>query len=100
MVIIHTVLIAVRNQRADYRVLPALRREDGFEGLTMTVWEWRNRHRRCVWCAHCEKQSYIEVDDVGLGYEAIRYYCVGKLKTVDCMVPRLFCRLFEQKKED
>lgn len=66
----------------------------------MTVEQWRNKHRRCAWCVHCEKQTYTEVDECGLGYEALRYYCAGKLKTVDYMTPRPFCRLFEQKKEE
>lgn len=68
--------------------------------FAMTVQQWRNKHRRCAWCIYCEKQSYTEVDDVGLGYEAIKYYCTAKLKTVDHMTPRPFCRVFEQRKDD
>lgn len=66
----------------------------------MTVTEWRNKHRRCAWCIYCEKRSGIDVVAGGLDYEAIKYYCTAKLKRVDHMTPRPFCRVFEQRKDD
>ena len=66
----------------------------------MTVTQWRNKHRRCAWCVHCEKQSYTEIVGCGLDYKAVRYYCNGKLKVVDSTIPRPFCMLFEQRKEE
>lgn len=68
--------------------------------LNMTVQQWRNKHRRCAWCSHCEKRTYTEIVGCGLDYRVPRHYCTAKLKTVDHMIPRLFCRVFEQRKDD
>lgn len=66
----------------------------------MTVQQWRNKHRRCAWCIYCEKRSGIDVDAGGFVFEVVRHYCTAKLKTVDSTLPRPFCRLFNQRKDD
>lgn len=65
----------------------------------MNLNEWRNKHHKCAWCVYCEKQEYTEVNEFGFSYDAVRYYCTGKLRVVGRMTPRPFCRLFEQKIE-
>lgn len=60
----------------------------------MTVQQWRNRHRRCYFCKHCK---YV-MPPYGIAPDY--YRCEAKCKIVNENIPRPFCRLFEQKKED
>ena len=53
----------------------------------MTVNEWRNKHRKCLFCVHCDTR-------VSFGCES---WCKAKAKMVNDDLPRFFCVLFRLK---
>lgn len=52
---------------------------------------WRNRHRRCEFCAHSNR-DYL--GNLYLG----NWYCNAKRKVVSGSLPRFACPLFKQKR--
>lgn len=61
----------------------------------MNLNEWRNKHRKCAWCIHMVER---EVFDYDAQMEIKQYVCSAKLKVVNPLTPRPFCRVFEQDK--
>ena len=52
--------------------------------------KWRRKHKRCKWCRNCES----------FGPYLLYHKCVAKDHTnINIDIPRLFCTLFELKKE-
>lgn len=52
----------------------------------MTVDEWRNKHKRCKYCA------FIQLTDCG-------WECTAKDKFVYRNIPRVFCKLFRVRED-
>ena len=50
----------------------------------MTVNEWRNKHRKCLFCVHFNNTCWL-------------HWCRAKMKDVYADHPRPFCRLFQLK---
>ena len=50
----------------------------------MTVNEWRNKHRKCLFCVHFNNTCWLN-------------WCRAKMKDVGADHPRPFCRLFQLK---
>ena len=59
----------------------------------MTVAEWKKKHRKCLYCKHCEYIKSIYEYDTTLG----NYMCKAKERFVMTSLPRPFCKLFERK---
>lgn len=60
-------------------------------GLTLTVNEWRAKHKKCAYCKHC---SYKWTN-----YHSPFGWCSAKIKSVNDNLPRPFCKLFELKED-
>lgn len=60
-------------------------------GLTLTVNEWRNKHRKCAYCKHREF--------IWHNYYSGHCRCKAKFKIVNEDLPRPFCRLFQLKED-
>lgn len=61
----------------------------------MTVDEWRNKHRKCKFCANIK---YLTLPPNCIGVDT---WCNAKMKTVNDEIPRPFCKLFTSNaKED
>lgn len=60
---------------------------------TMTVNEWRNKHRRCEFCAYLQRIVQLP------GCITDEDWCKAKHKPVHPARPRPFCRVFQLKED-
>lgn len=60
----------------------------------MTVIEWRKKHKRCKFCAHCVDvllPPWSTANDT---------WCKAKKKIVNDEINRRFCKVYEVKEND
>jgi len=58
----------------------------------MSPCEWRNKHRKCKWCAYFRKRDMRYLLFPVLEPDG---FCTAKDKMVYSKIPRLFCCVFE-----
>ena len=59
----------------------------------MSVKDWRNKHRKCLWCTHFRINEYFDYE---MDSKAHYFWCEAKQKRVNQNIPRPFCRVFQQ----
>lgn len=61
--------------------------------MSMSVKDWRNKHRKCLWCAYFRINDYFDYETDS---KAQYFWCEAKQKHVNQNIPRPFCRVFQQ----
>lgn len=62
--------------------------------MSMSVKDWRNKHRKCLWCVHFSINEYFDYETQ---HKAHYFWCEAKQEHVNYNIYRPFCKVFKQK---